>query len=139
MNPSTIFTIANTLALLSWVILTFAPKWSLTQRLVHTGNVSLALAAIYWLALGAFMLSPLPAGWGFGSLSAVRALFSSDWGLLAGWVHYLAFDLLLGVEVDRRFNRRLPQLRLLCLLGTFLFGPVGWSLSRLIIRSEPDA
>src|SRR5687767_8525855 len=33
---------------------------------------------------------------GFSSLAAIGTLFSSPWLLLAGWTHYLAFDLLVG-------------------------------------------
>ena len=42
---------------------------------------------------------------GFGSLADVRALFASDPLLLAGWVHYLAFDLLIGCFVAERMDR----------------------------------
>jgi hypothetical protein len=51
----------------------------------------------------------------------------SDAGLLAGWVHYLAFDLFIGtwiaVEADRRGIHRLLQAPIL--VATFLFGPLG--------------
>ena len=67
-------------------------------------------------------------GGGFGSLDQVAALFSSRPGLLAGWVHYLAFDLLVGVWIaeraDARGMSRLMQAPIL--LGTFMFGPVGY-------------
>ena len=33
---------------------------------------------------------------GFSSLPDVALLFSNPWLLLAGWIHYLAFDLLVG-------------------------------------------
>ena len=33
---------------------------------------------------------------GFSSLAGVSALFDDPWALLAGWTHYLAFDLFIG-------------------------------------------
>ena len=33
---------------------------------------------------------------GFSSLAAVSTLFADPWVLLAGWTHYLAFDLFIG-------------------------------------------
>ena len=38
-------------------------------------------------------------GGGFGSIAEVRALFMSDPVLVAGWVHYLAFDLFIGTWI----------------------------------------
>ena len=65
---------------------------------------------------------------GFSSLSAVAALFSQPWLLLAGWVHYLAFDLFVGSwEVRDARERGIPHLAVVpCLLLTFMFGPAGW-------------
>ena len=72
-------------------------------------------------------------GGGFDSLPAVRQLFSNDWALLAGWVHYLAFDLFVGAWVARDAARSgvsrwflMPVLPL-----TFLFGPAGFLLFQI--------
>ena len=67
---------------------------------------------------------------GFGSLADVSALFQDPWTLLAGWIHYLAFDLLTGVWETRDAARRgVPHwLVVPCLFLTFMFGPAGWLL-----------
>ena len=67
---------------------------------------------------------------GFASLAAVATLFSNPWLLLAGWTHYLAFDLFVGSwEVRDARERGIPHLCVLpCLALTFLFGPAGWLL-----------
>jgi hypothetical protein len=54
-------------------------------------------------------------------------LFTDHWLVLAGWVHYLAFDLFIGSWQVRDARRnRVPFLLVLpCLLLTFLFGPIG--------------
>jgi hypothetical protein len=66
-------------------------------------------------------------GGGYGSIGEIRALFASDSALVAGWFHYLAFDLFIGAWIVREgLERRLPSLLiLLCLPFTFLFGPAG--------------
>ena len=48
--------------------------------------------------------------------------------LLAGWVHYLAFDLFVGTWETRDAVARGISRWILapCLLLTFLFGPIGW-------------
>ena len=64
---------------------------------------------------------------GFGSLPEVSALFANQWLLLAGWIHYLAFDLFVGSwEVRDAAERNISHwLMIPCLVLTFLFGPVG--------------
>ena len=49
----------------------------------------------------------------FSSLAGVGALFRQPAALLAGWLHYLAFDLLVGVAIVRAFPGR-PQCRACC-------------------------
>ena len=68
-----------------------------------------------------------PADGGFGSLAAVSVLFTVDELLLAGWVHYLAFDLFVGAwEVRDSQSRGIHHLLVIpCLLATFMAGPAG--------------
>ena len=64
---------------------------------------------------------------GFGTLREVSTLFHDPWLLLAGWIHYLAFDLFIGAwEVRDSQRMKIPHLLVVpCLLFTFVFGPVG--------------
>ena len=64
---------------------------------------------------------------GFGSLGQVSDLFQSPWLLLAGWVHYLAFDLFIGAwEVRDAQREGIHHLLVIpCLFLTFMFGPIG--------------
>ena len=41
-----------------------------------------------------------------GSRRSIATLFSNPWALLAGWTHYLAFDLLIGTWEGRRTRAR---------------------------------
>ena len=56
------------------------------------------------------------------------ALFTNPEIALAGWLHYLAFDLLIGAwEVRTARREAIPHLLVLpCLALTFLFGPAGF-------------
>ena len=70
----------------------------------------------------------------FGSLDGVAALFVNREALLAGWIHYLAFDLLTGIFIvnNARKNGIGIALLLPCLFFTFMLGPVGLLLYLLI-------
>ncbi len=86
---------------------------------------------------------------GFGSLEEVALFFEDPYLLVAGWVHYLAFDLFIGAW-EVRDARRLGLHHLIiipCLLLTFLAGPTGlllyfilrWSLKRKALIGEHHA
>jgi ABA4-like protein len=119
-----LFTVCNDLALVGWALPVFAPGWRWTERLVLSGAWSLLLSLVYLALVVIFFPS---AQGGFGSLEAVARLFDNEWLLLAGWVHYLAFDLLVGaVEVRQSRAAGIPHLVLVpCLILTLLFGPIG--------------
>ena len=64
---------------------------------------------------------------GFDSLDNVARCFETRELLLAGWIHYLAFDLFVGAWIVRTARQaRIPfWLVVPCLVLTFLFGPAG--------------
>ena len=133
MTPDQIFSIANLVAGLAWVALAVLPRqrWVAT---VVTGIVVPGLLAIVYVAIVATTFGRSEGG--FSTLSAVAMLFRNPWMLLAGWVHYLAFDLLIGSwEVRDARERGFPHLLVVpCLILTFLFGPAGWLLY-MVLRS----
>jgi hypothetical protein len=65
---------------------------------------------------------------GFDSLPSVMRLFTKPEIALAGWIHYLAFDLMIGAwQVRTARAERIPFLAMApCLVLTFLFGPAGY-------------
>lgn len=124
MSPDLLFTICNYSVLPAWVLLVFAPRWRWTDRLVHSAVLPLALAVVY----AAVFIAKFGEGEGsFGSLEGVMSLFRSPWGVLIGWIHYLAFDLFIGAWEARDARRvGLPHLALIpCLFFTLMLGPVG--------------
>jgi hypothetical protein len=130
-NPNLLFKMANNAALLGWILLIFLPRWRWSARLIAPVLIPGLLAFLY-----AFLVATQlghSAG-GFSSLSSVAALFQSRAILLAGWVHYLAFDLFVG-SWEVRDSQRIGIAHYLivpCLILTFLFGPAGWLLYVLI-------
>lgn len=124
MTPDALFNFAGALAMLGWAVLLlapFAPLWAEgVAGLAIPGALSLAytvLIAVHWA----------DAPGGFGSLADVQALFTAPWIALAGWVHYLAFDLFVGTWIVRTARTDgIPHLLVLPLLPlTLLFGPAG--------------
>ncbi len=124
MHPETLFSISSALAMLGWLLLIIAPRWRWTQRIIVSGFLVLLLAAEYTLLILLFFGD---AEGGFDSLSQVSQLFENDWVLLAGWVHYLAFDLWVGCwEVSNAQKMGISHFAVIpCLLLTFFLGPVG--------------
>ena len=131
MSPDQIFSVVNLVALVSWVLLALFPRRRVVTDVIAGTAVPAALAAIYTVVIASAWSG---SSGGFSSLPAVAALFSNPWLLLAGWTHYLAFDLLIGSwEVRDARERGVPHgLVLPCLVLTFLFGPAGWLLYRTL-------
>lgn len=126
MTASTLFSLANPFALAGWIVLVLGiirnrPFWRDTVAGIWW---PLVLSALYTL-LAIFFFSKAQGG--FDTLANVQLLFTSQWAALAGWVHYLAFDLFIGATIARRvMTEGMSRWWLVFLLPlTFLFGPIG--------------
>jgi hypothetical protein len=128
MTPEQVFGLTGPPVLLGWAILVIGPRGSAWLNAVPQVLIPLGLSILYGVLVLRFFSEP---GGGYGSLADVRQLFSSDWVLLAGWVHYLAFDLAIGAYLTMRMDKvgigRIVQAPIL--LTTFLFGPIGFALA----------
>ncbi|MGE0592289.1 MAG: ABA4-like family protein [Vicinamibacterales bacterium] len=135
MSPEQLFSIVNLVAVVSWLALAALPRMPWVARRV-TGVVVPGLLSLVYVGL-------LVSSWGapgdFSSLGGVSQLFANPWLLLAGWTHYLAFDLLVGSwqAQDARARGIRHVLLLPCLLLTFLFGPAGWLLYQAVRYASP--
>lgn len=133
MTPERLFSLCNSLALIGWLILVFAGRMRWAARLVSGVVIPLLIAILYTYLIAAHW-GETPGG--FGTLDGVAALFSNRWLLLAGWIHYLAFDLFIG-SWETRDAQMLGISHFIvipCLALTFLFGPAGLLLY-LVIRT----
>jgi hypothetical protein len=129
MYLSNLFHVCSAAVIPGWLLLVFLPGWKWTQR-ITTFFLIVPLAALYLGLLLAHWNSHL----GVGSLDQVYAIFQNPAMVLAGWVHYLAFDLFIGsweVRDARKIGIHL-LLVIPCLVGTFLIGPVGLLLYLLL-------
>jgi hypothetical protein len=123
MTPDQLFQLANPLVVLGWLALALSPFAPRAAQMVAV-SVPLVLSVAYTGLVLAFWWQ---APGGFSSLADVQALFTDPQIALAGWVHYLAFDLFLGAWAVRIARAEaIPHgLVLPCLGLTFLFGPAG--------------
>ena len=138
MSAETLFSISNVVAALGWLLLIVVPK---NTRAIWTAGrlIPLLFSGVY---LGLLVTHWGEARGSLSSLQGVSELFSNPWLLLAGWMHYLGFDLFVGAWENRDAVSRGVSRWLVvpCLLLTFLVGPVGWlaySLARTVGR-KPD-
>ena len=124
MSPDALFPLANYVALAGWLVLLVSPAAPASAERIAGGAIPLLLAVAYAGIVLAFWSR---AEGGFGSLPALMALFRDPWIALAGWLHYLAFDLFVGAWIVRtaRLEEVAFPLVVPCLALTFLFGPAG--------------
>ena len=124
MSPDALFQLANPLALLGWLVLLAAPLAPRVAQAISAAAIPLLLGLAYSGLILAFWWD---ARGGFGSLAEVQTLFTHPHIALAGWVHYLAFDLFIGAwEVRTARAESIPHWMVVpCLILTFLFGPAG--------------
>ena len=138
---SQLFSLGGYLAMLGWLALLLSlflrPIRAWTWRFTGVAIPGLlAVAYIYLLATN----SDANQNGGFGSIEAVRALFSDDPALAAGWIHYLAFDLFVGTWIVRTglASSVHPLLILPVLPLTFMLGPAGLLLGFIVLVSFGD-
>jgi hypothetical protein len=125
MDMEQLFSIANLLVLPGWFLLVFVPRWRYSAGCIAPVVLPAVLGVAYF-ALFAVNYAKVDTG-AFGSLAGVRSLFQVDAFLLAGWIHYLAFDLFVGSwEVRDAQAQGIHHLLVIpCLFFTFMLGPVG--------------
>lgn len=127
MELTNVFQLANTAVLPAWLwlcIWLFLPShW---QRATHLiGLIVPLLQCMLYAVLILVYFSDAEGG--FTSLQDVMLLFDDPGATLAGWVHFLAFDLLIGWLIARHaINNQTPVFLVVpCLFLTFMFGPTG--------------
>lgn len=142
MNWELIFTVTNSWALLMWLILALAPRNDTVMKFLFYAGIGL-LSLAYALIIVPLMTGVIDGGsseGSFNSLAGVQALLSSDGGATIGWIHYLAFDLFVGLWIARNADRygfnRIIQIPFL--FFTLMLGPLGLVLYLLMRFTRHD-
>lgn len=131
MDYAQLFQLANLLVLPGWLLLLLVPRWHWTGKLIYSGAYSAAFALLYlFLLLNSWEEVALD----FSSLNSVQSLFQHPAALLAGWVHYLAFDLFIaGWMIQNSWHYEIKHYWMIPVLFiTLNLGPVGLLLYLLI-------
>src|SRR5215203_915536 len=131
MDLEKVFSLTSIIATLGWIVLIFLPFWKKRDQYVLHFIIVLLAIAYSWIIIKNFDTRILN---NFSTLAGVSELFSNKTLLLAGWIHYLAFDLLAGIYIIRNAAKNGIHHWLIApiLLLTFLFGPFGFLLYTVI-------
>jgi ABA4-like protein len=124
MDPDQLFQIVNVAPMPIWLLWIAAPASRLSRNVARATWPWLILAAAY---LGFLTVALVQGGLDprqFGSLAGVMQLFDSRWGTLAGWTHYLCFDLFVARWIMNDAPDAGYWLSPILFL-TLMFGPVG--------------
>jgi Domain of unknown function (DUF4281) len=121
------FKVATAASLLGWILILLLPAWAHTERAVRWGvGTLLSLLYVYLLFMARHLDTEKPRG-SFFSLRGVISLFKHPRIVLAGWVHFLAFDLLvaLWIRSDAAALSISHWMLIPVYLLTLMFGPAG--------------
>lgn len=125
---SAYFKWATIFAMTGWLALILFPNHVYTEGyIVSIVAVLLAILYGYLLIFGKKYDQGVPIKGSFKDLEGVVNLFKSPRGVLIGWIHYLAFDLVIGLLMLKNSQHYGINhwLMLPCLLFTLMFGPLG--------------
>lgn len=133
-----LFRLANLAVLPGWLLMIFAPNSRWTRRVTESDVFFLGMGGLYAAMLGraskdnpaalAELRNP--------TLEGIGGLFRQPEGVFAGWVHYLAFDLMIGRTILRDAQQRgIPHALVVpALVMTLMTGPLGLAYYRLLVR-----
>lgn len=125
----TLFKIAG-FAAPAWALLIFLPTWRGTRWLARSAMVPALLCVLYVIGIGA-QISASGLGFirEFGTAEGVARLLSNPDIAIVAWIHFLAFDQLVGIFIyrDNMHHRYVPiPVQSVILVFTFMLGPVGF-------------
>jgi len=132
-----IFLISNIIAALGWLLLFITPSYAIAnQHIIFSLAAANCLIYGFVLVWGARWDDPeKPRRGNFFSMAGVVRLFEARSAVLVGWVHYLAFDLMIGlfILIDATGHDISHLYIVPVLFLTLMLGPLGL-LSYLILR-----
>lgn len=134
MTPDFIFKLSGIVAAVGWIIiLILSPFWNGFEKFVMGIVVTLLALTYSFLNFSNFHLADLQK---FSSLDGIQELYQNKDLLTAGWVHFLAFDLLTAVWIKRNSVKYgiSHWLIVVPVIFTCMLGPLGFLLY-IVVRS----
>lgn len=121
------FAFFNALAFFAWLTLFIAPQSGVVRKILLNFVLLFFAVSYAYLLVTTFNFNSFA---DFSTLKGLQNLFANEEAILAGWLHYLAFDLLAGITIAKDasklgFSRYLIPV---FLVFTFMAGPFGWLL-----------
>jgi hypothetical protein len=135
-NDELILKVLNVPVLLGWLSMVLAPRSRPTRWLLESDVLPLVIGVLYLVKVAPHLPGLLTQ---FDTLEHIAGALQLPGLGLAGWIHYLAFDFLVGRVMLADSQRRgiAHGWMVPCLLLTFLLGPSGYlayALVRLVSR-----
>jgi hypothetical protein len=122
-----IFMITSPIMFSGWLALVLSPL-AAKFTIRYATYIAPGILSLAYMVLIMSFWAGTPGG--FDTFENVKLLFTKDEIIMAGWLHYLAFDLFVGAWIVA--NARLKAipfwLALICLPVTLMFGPIGFVL-----------
>ncbi len=131
-----LFQILNTSTAPLWIAMIVAPRSRVTARLVSLAGPLMAALGVTYTGLLAVGIARGGERVDFRDPDSIRRALTAPDAFLAGWTHYLAFDLFVGRWILEDANARRTSARLPLLL-TWMAGPAGLTLHLARRRRHP--
>ncbi|WP_425562963.1 abscisic acid-deficient protein Aba4 family protein [Mucilaginibacter gynuensis] len=133
MTSENSFAVLSIISGLNWLLLILFPTCLLVRRLTLYGTVAL-LSLCYFLLM--WKTNYLFVTQGLSSYQAYKTVLGIDNLVLAGWAHYLAFDLLVGLYINKisEANSLSRWLVVPIMVTTYFLGPIGF-LAFLVVKT----
>jgi hypothetical protein len=127
-------------AMISWLLMIFLPKWKITYMLIKWAVFPLALSVCYLVGFAYYVANHgISFVNDFGSYEGVIQLLTVPEVAIIAWLHILAFDQLVGRMIYKEnMERRTVHLiaQSICLFLTFMAGPIGYLLYMVLKRNR---
>ncbi|MEM7599961.1 MAG: abscisic acid-deficient protein Aba4 family protein [Verrucomicrobiota bacterium] len=132
MTPDHVFNIVNPLALLSWIYLIVAARWTPRIFSILRYGLPIAYALVYLTCM--LMAEPNKEA-GYQSLEQVTAIFTQPWVIVGAWIHYLDFDFFVGCWILEKSKAESigHGWIVVPMIFTFILGPIGLLLFLILL------
>jgi hypothetical protein len=127
-------------AMISWLLMIFLPKWKVTYTIVKWAVFPLSLSVLYLVGLAYYIANHgISFVNDFGSYEGVIQLLTVPEVAIIAWLHILAFDQLVGrmIYMENMERRRVHLIaQSICLFLTLMAGPVGYLFYTVLKRKR---